>query len=210
MNADVLILRALVVIDRELRREFPSDFHKRCAYSACALAEILRSKGIEASVRVGDVLGFVVSADGNQAGQQGYQGGIIDGDDAELSHVWVEAEGRTLDLNFHYFSIGGRYKAAPMPAVAWPQGESFPVYAQYRVRSDATHFSFSNPNHAERLENFIARCQARIGALIGNPKPPFWILRGQASFANALKSGDLWAESALRFQRMPGAQRLLS
>lgn len=200
MQVETIIKRAMFVVDRELRKEFPGDYHKRCYYAAAALLSICRESGLPATLVGGDLLAFTVSTDGREASLQGY-GGSSDG----LSHVWVEAADRILDLGIHYLPAESRYSALAMPASMWKLSNEFRPYMRYRsfqTTTDAGGFGFRNADHNERLARFENGCRSRIQNLFGNPKLPFWLVEGPASVEEAARAGNPWAASALRFERM--------
>jgi hypothetical protein len=200
MNVEIVARRALVVIDRELRREFPDDFYARCYYSAAALTQLIRDNGGAAALKTGNMAGFIVSIDGQQAGLKGF-GGSPDG----TAHLWVEAAGRLFDLSFHYLPYDAQRASVAMPVVAWESTAAHPDYLQYEVLQDTTqegHFTFDEPAKRARLASFIDKCRARFRAQTGNPKLPFWLLERPQSVVAAASRGDAWANAALRFQSM--------
>jgi hypothetical protein len=69
------IIRALSVVDRALRKEFPGDFDKRCMYAASASCVLLHEAGFDSTIAGADFLAFVVSTSGHRAGMQGLGGG---------------------------------------------------------------------------------------------------------------------------------------
>lgn len=200
MDVRAVIRRATVVVDREMRKEFPEDFYKRCYYSAAAVVHIIRTAGGQAALVGGDMAGFMLTVNGRQATLQGF-GGSTEG----MSHVWVEASGSLIDLGFHYLPYDARRPSLPMPVATWQLADELPAYLRYapiRSTTEAGEFVFDQPAHAARLSVFKERCWSRFNNLVGNPKPPFWFLEHRASLSAAAAAGDRWAAGAIVFETM--------
>jgi hypothetical protein len=75
MDLRAAIPRIFTVVDRTLRKQFPSDYDKRCLYIAFATSALLNELDIESHIVGGDFLSFVVSTSGQRAGLQGFGGG---------------------------------------------------------------------------------------------------------------------------------------
>jgi hypothetical protein len=120
--------RILTVVERTLRKTFPDDCQKRCAYSAFGIRSLLQDGGVEATLIGGDFAAFVMSLKGEKAGVQGFGFG-----EDQCSHFWVEADGRLIDIAPHFLPRESSYPIVPMPAIAWDLREHLPAYLRYRV-----------------------------------------------------------------------------
>jgi hypothetical protein len=192
--------RILTVVDRTLRKEFPSDFHKRCAYAAIGTRRLLQAAGVDAELIGGDFLAFVVSQDGNRAGIQGFGGG-----EQQCSHFWVEAEGRLIDLGVYFLPSDSSYPVARMPAAAWDLNQKLPRYLRYREqeRFDASTMLSPDPVIMARCDHFIAACDERMKGQTGPADFSTWLMTGAPSVAIAANRRDPWANAALKFNRDP-------
>lgn len=66
------IERIFAVVDRCLRKTFPTDYHKRCAYAALGVRALLDELGLAAAVVGGDSAAFIVARDNSRAGLAGF------------------------------------------------------------------------------------------------------------------------------------------
>lgn len=199
------IEKVLTVVARELRRTFPEDFDKRCLYAMAGIRALLKDQGCEVIAYGGDFAAFVVAANNQVAGMQGFGGGID-----QCSHFWVEAEGRRLDLGPHFLPKSSTYPAAPMPAVAWDVSEPLPVYlrymAQLRFGDDAEISQDAAIN--QRVDDFVAACRARMKAHAGPMDFPTFLLTGHQAVKAAAAHRDLWALGACRFMQMETVENM--
>lgn len=199
MNKLSLITRIYGVVDRNLKRKFPDDYDRRCMYAAFGVFELLKDAGIISHVIGGDFLAFVVAANGQRAGLQGFGAA-----DNETSHFWVECDDAILDLGPHYLPRGSSFLASKLPFIAWQPASQLPRYLRYRVgiRYDPKVQLAWTPEINQRMETFIADCRARYAVQKGQPSLSSWILTDQRSLVDAAKRGDAWANSAIRFAGM--------
>lgn len=203
MRIESLAARCLTIVDRTLRASFPGDYEKRCLYAAFGLRALLKTRGAEATVIGGDVLAFVVSADTQRAGLQGFGFGS-DGP----AHYWVEADGLLIDIGPHYLPRGSSYSAAKVPMVAWRKNTPLPPYLRYResVRYAQDVELVADSAIMERMKRFIEDCCKRNAAQSGQPKPPAWLLTDDGALRAAAKAKDVWALNALRFVQVAHLQ----
>ncbi len=204
MRIDTAISRALSVVDRTLRKEFPRDYDKRCIYAAFAICALLHDLDIEANIVGGDFVAFVVSQSGDRAGLQGFGNA-----GEELSHYWVAAADTIIDVGPHYLPKGSSFQAANMPLVAWSPMNELPLVLRYRPKMRfASQVELRSSTEIQvRKELFVSQCTRRYNAQLGQPKLPTWLLTGLASLELAARSGDFWARNALLFaDRMDEAQ----
>lgn len=196
MRIDSVIARALYVVDRALRSEFPDDYDKRCLYAAFGTCALIQDAGFEANIAGGEFLAFVVSKSGQRAGLQGFGA-----NPAQPSHYWVEVEGTIVDLGPHYLPRGSSFPAEPMPIVAWRPGSELPRYLRYRttIRYAPDAELQSDGVITVRKEAFVSKCQSRYKAQVGQPKLPVWLLSGSVSFDAAVLRRDTWARNAKTF-----------
>jgi hypothetical protein len=200
MLSNSQILKLLGVVVRSLRKEFPEDFYKRCYYATFAMRALLLDGGVEAEIVGGDFVAFIVSRDGVRAGMQGFGFGAD-----QCSHVWIEAEGRLLDVGPHLLPEDASYPLSRMPLVAWDLATPFPAYLRYRrvQRFPADAVMSAVPGQNARCDNFIAACRSRAASQVAGAKPLTWLLTDpNATVAAAARSLDSWAIGAMRFARM--------
>lgn len=196
----VKVQELFAVTDWCIKNRFPDDYDSRCLYNACAIHTILTDKGINAIIVGGNVGAFTLSTDNQEALLEGFGGGDIN----QPSHYWVEAEGIILDPGVSYLPKKSRIHAVPMPMVAWPKNTAFPHYLQYketiRYAEDADYI-FPD-DIANRVSDFIEKCQKRYASKAAKKKLSTWILSSTDGVKTAAKSGDKWAKGALRFMSM--------
>jgi hypothetical protein len=189
--------RVLTVVNRTMRREFPSDFDSRCAYAAFAIRALLNEMGYKAQVVGGDFVAFVVSTDGQRAGLQGFGFG-----QDQCAHYWVETEEVIIDLGPHYLPRKSSYPAERMPAVAWNRREPLPAFLRYQslvAFSPDAQFSPVQA-HRERCSRLIDACQTRNHSQITTPTFTSWIVADTHSVMAASRR-DKWAQNALLFAK---------
>lgn len=197
--------RILTVVERTLRKTFPDDCQKRCAYSAFGIHALLKDAGVEATLIGGDFAAFVMSLDGAQASVQGFGFG-----EDQCSHFWVEADGRLIDVAPHFLPRESSYPVVPMPAIAWDLSETLPQYFRYRVieRFPEAAMMSSDATINARCERFVAACQERLQAQVGPIDFPTWVATGSASVAKMVNRKDRWALGARRFEGLADLQDL--
>ena len=202
MIVEKALERSFAIVDRTLRNSFPDDYHKRCMYAAFGLQALLHDLGVEAEVVGGDMLTFVVSRSGQQAGMQGF-GNARDG----FAHYWVEAGGYLVDIGPHYLPLGSSFPAEAVPLIAWRRTEPLPPFLRYRTLENfgAGPVMMSDRIIEERKCAFVKLCLSRLGSQVGQPKLPHWVLTGISSLADRGKKGDPWVLGAVRFATMRGA-----
>lgn len=188
------------VTDWCIKSSFPEDYDARCLYSACAIHTILASKGVKAIIVGGDVGAFTLSSDGREALLEGFG----DGDTAQPSHYWIEANGVILDPCVSYLPRRSRIRAVSMPMVAWSKNVPLPNCLQYveKIRyAEELKFIFPDDT-ANRIKEFIDCCQKRYSSNVAKKKLYTWLLSNPNKLNDAARSGDLWAKGAIRFQSM--------
>lgn len=197
--------RTLAVVDRALRREFPTDFHKRCMYAAFAIKTLLRDQGIDAQIVGGDFASFVISPDLAEPSFQGFGYGEID-----CSHFWVETEDRLIDLGPSYLPLESREPIVAMPAAAWELTHPLPNYLRYRAKLRFPEEALMNPDPAinARNERFIEQCRARLANGGGATGLSTWILTSDTSLEAAAKRKDRWAIGASKFETWADPSKL--
>lgn len=203
------ILRLLTTVVRSLRKEFPTDFYKRCSYAAFATRALLLDAGVEGEIIGGDFVAFIVSKDGARAGMQGFGFGK-----EQCSHFWIVADGRLIDVGPHLLPSDSSYPVAPMPFVAWNMSSSLPAYLRYRPleRFPADAVMSTLPEQNDRCDRFIADCRKRAASQVAGASSPSWLLTGDAAVGAAARGRDAWAIGALRFSGMtnPGRAPVLA
>lgn len=197
--------RILTVVERTLRKTFPYDCQKRCAYSAFGIRSLLQDAGVEATLIGGDFAAFVMSLKGEKAGVQGFGFG-----EDQCSHFWVEADGRLIDIAPHFLPRESSYPVVPMPAIAWDLSEPLPAYLRYRVieRFPASAMMSSDATINARCDAFVSACQERLQGQVGPINFPTWVVTGPASVAKMVNRRDLWALGARRFEGLADLQDL--
>lgn len=199
----VKIEELFAVTDWCIKNSFPDDYDARCLYNACAIHSILMSEGVKAIIVGGNVGVFTLSTDGREALLDGFGGGDI----TQPSHYWVEADGIILDPGTSYLPKRSRMHAVPMPMVAWSRNNALPNYLQYKetIRyAEEVEYIFPD-DIANRVSDFIERCQKRYASKAAKKKLSNWILSSPNGLNNTAKSGDRWAKGALRFLSMASA-----
>jgi hypothetical protein len=191
--------RILTVVERTLRKSFPDDYHKRCAYSAFGIYTLLKDADVPAHLVGGDFVAFVMSLDGQRAAVQGFGFG-----EDQPSHFWVEAEGRLIDIAPHFLPRESSFPVVEMPAVAWNLAEPLPLFLRYRVQDRITGPAAmsADPVINARCDSFVAACQQRLQAQIGPLDFPTWLLTGANSLAKKAQGRDRWAWGAEKFARI--------
>jgi len=197
--------RILAIVERTLRKTFPDDCQKRCAYSAFGIHTLLKDAGVEATLIGGDFAAFVMSLNGGQAGVQGFGFG-----EDQCSHFWVEADGRLIDIAPHFLPRESSYPVVPMPAIAWDLNEPLPAYLRYRAieRFPESAMMSSDATVNARCEGFVTACQQRLQAQVGPLDFPTWVVTGSASVAKMINRKDRWALGARRFEGLADLQDL--
>lgn len=191
--------RFLAIVERCLRKTFPEDYHKRCAYAAFGVRALLRKAGAGPVIVGGDFAAFIVARDNRRAGLAGFAFG-----QDQCSHFWVECQDRLIDVGPSFLPCEASYPVARMPAFMWPLTEPLPVYARYRPQvrfSDADQLS-ADPVVADRAERFVRLCLETAAAHRGHLAFPGGVVTGEESVRAVARRGDLWASAALRFARM--------
>jgi len=189
----------LAVVDRCLRKRFPDDFHKRCAYGALGVHTLLRDASVPSRLVGGDFVGFIVARDNSRAGLAGF-GFAEEG----CAHFWVETDTTIVDLGPSYLSHQASYPVARMPAAAWEPLNRLPAYLRYRAVEhfrDDVGFS-ADPAIRDRADAFVADCRARWASRRGHLPHPSWVMTGEAAVVTAARRKDRWALGALRFASM--------
>jgi hypothetical protein len=196
MIIESAIVRALGVVDRALRKDFPEDFDKRCMYAASATCVLLHEAGFESTIVGGDFVAFVVSASGHRAGMQGFGGGKD-----QPSHYWVRVSDKIVDIGPHYLPWSSSFPAATLPFVAWSQASAPPKFLRYRPTVDYGRSvqRLATFDSVDRSEAFVNNCRRRFESQSGQPKLPAWLLTDWKSLKTAAEHGDFWARNAIRF-----------
>jgi hypothetical protein len=122
---------------------------------------------------------FVVSRSGLEANMHGF-GTTSEGH----GHFWLMAGNRLVDIGPHYLPREASQPSEPMPLVAWDLTEPLPPFLRYRSREDLglRTVLVSDPEIEARMASFVALCQRKSRAQIGQPKLPHWLLKDTASF----------------------------
>lgn len=188
--------RVLAIVAHCLREMFPNDFYRRCAFSAFASRALLREAGLDAAIVGGRFAALVIAADGSRSAVQGFNDGS-----EPFPHLWVEAEGRLVDLGPWMLGFGSGYEVLPMPALAWNLSAPFPPAIRYRPHERLAETSQMSPDPAVRDQgdDFVARCRTLSG---NGPHPALetWIVTDETALHTAAKRGDGWAHAARRFE----------
>jgi hypothetical protein len=206
MISEHKIAQVLSVVVRSLRKEFPEDFYKRCAYAALGTRALLSELGINAEIVGGDFVAFVVATDNSRGGLQGFGGG-----QAYSSHFWVLVENRLLvDVGPHLLPAGSSYPIAKMPLVAWDFETPLPAYLRYRALE---RFPAGAPigtllGHEERSGRFVESCRKRAVTQVVGTAPVSWLLTGERATYDSAKRQDKWSIGALRFADLSEATTL--
>jgi hypothetical protein len=192
------IERVMAAVDRTLRRQFPEDYFKRCAYSAFGIHALLLDAGVEAQIVGGDFGAFIVSPDNRRAAVQGFGFG-----EEQCSHFWVESDGRLLDLGPHYLPRDSSFPVVAMPAVAWPLAEPLPRGLRYRAldRFPPDAGMSSEPIIQARGERFMEACRQRMARQKGALTLPCWMLDGTATWESRIRRREHWALGLKEFEK---------
>lgn len=189
----------LAVLESCLCELFPSDFYRRCAFAAFGMVALLNDAGISASIIGGQFAAFVMAPDGSRMAVQGFDRG-----QEPFPHIWVEAEGHSIDLGPYLLPFGSDYPVAPMPALAWNMAAPLPAALRYKVharlQSDAR--VSANPAVRTQCDRFVARCREVHADVSRTPRLPNWVATGPASMAAAVGREDSWACGAKRFEQL--------
>lgn len=191
--------RVLAVVDRCLRKTFPTDYHKRCVYAAWGVQSLLNDLGYAPVAVGGDFAAFIVAQDNSRAGLAGFAFNA-----EQCSHFWIECGDRLIDIGPSYLPLEASYPVARMPALAWRMDDPLPAYLRYRVQmrfSPEDRLS-TDPVIEARAERFVAACRARAAAQRGHLVFPTGLISGDASVRAIAGKGDSWARGALRFSAM--------
>jgi len=187
------LARILAVVLHCLRDTFPDDFHRRCAFSARAVRQLLAREGVKSHAVGGRFTALAVGRFDPRYALQGFQGGP-----ERFPHLWIETDRRLIDLAPHLLPFGSPFPLAPMPALAWDKADPLPAALSYEpieVIAEDAPFSVSADVSAQ-AERFVDCCLDMIAA----PPVPY-LLTGAQSLADAEKRGDAWAQAVARFQR---------
>lgn len=195
----------MTVVAECAREMFPGDFYKRCAYTASGMLSLLREAGADGSLVGGDFAAFILAMAGNKAGLQGFARGAN-----QCSHVWVEAEGRLIDVAPHFLPADASYPIVSMPGVAWDLARARPQALRYRPIRRLPEFARFSADLTiqNRSEAFIQLCRER------SRRPtvvrfPTWIVTGPESLDFAANNGNSWANGAKRLEALASANSLL-
>lgn len=206
MQFENAVVRSFSVVDRALRRSFPTDYHKRCMYAAFGMQMLLSDYGHEASIQGGDAVTFMVSRSGQQAGMQGFANAA-----EGHAHYWVVAAGRLIDIGPHYLPQDSSFAAAAVPLICWDLSGDLPPFLRYRVLEDFGPLTalVTTVEIQSRMETFIEQCRSKARNLVGQPKLPTWVLTSREAVEQSAAQSDVWAKGALRFASMPGVEKSL-
>ena len=199
-----VVERALCVVDRCLRSQFPEDYYKRCLYASFGVHSLLRTMGHSPAVVGGNFLAFVVSRDQRQASMQGYAS-----ESGEHSHYWVEVDGSIIDVGTYYLPVGSSFAASEMPALFWDTGYRMPKGLRYapEARYASPEVAHLEPHIIEKMVPFLEACHARMGQPLVKPKIGKWLVTNPSSVEKAASKGDQWARAVIRYESMQ-AERL--
>jgi hypothetical protein len=191
--------RLLAVVEAALCEMFPADFFRRCAFAAFGMRALLQDAGIEAHVVGGQFAAFVMTPDGSRMAVQGFDRGT-----EPYPHLWVEADGRLIDLGPYLLPFGSEYPVAPMPALIWDLAAPLPAALRYKTHERLPVDARISANPAVRTlcEDFLDRCRSLAADASRAPVLPNWIATGPASMLTAIGRSDPWACGAKRFERM--------
>lgn len=195
-----VVERALCVVDRCLKAQFPDDYYKRCLYASFGMHSLLQAMGHRPVVVAGNFLAFVVSRDLRQGTMQGY------GSDAgRHSHFWIELDGAIIDPGTYYLPIGSSFPASEMPALFWHMGYRMPKGLRYvpETRYASPEVAELEPHISAKMMPFLAACHARIAQPLVKPKIGKWLATSPSSIKKAAIKGDLWARAVMRYESMP-------
>jgi hypothetical protein len=110
----------------------------------------------------------------------------------------VETADVLLDLGVHYLPRESSHPIVAMPIVRWALHEPLPHYLRYRKVERATEMR-PDSHIAERLADFVSRCDRHDQSLPSHVPLPAWTLTGPASLRAAARRGDVWARGATHF-----------
>lgn len=178
-----------------LKDAFPHDFHRRCAFSARGIRELLAREGIASHAVGGRFIALAVGRSDARYALQGFQWGP-----EPYPHLWVETEHRLIDLGPHLLPFGSPFPLVPMPALAWDKSDPLPAALAYEpidVIADDAPFSYTG-EVAEEADHFVACCLTAATAPASVPPLP-WLLTGMRTLDSADIAGKPWAQAAKRF-----------
>lgn len=191
--------RVLAVVEARLCEIFPSDFYRRCPFSAFAIRALLREAGIDAVTVGGQFAAFVMASDEGRLAVQGFTKGR-----EPHPHYWIEAENRLIDLGPHLLAFGSEYPIVPMPVLAWDMSAPLPAALRYKARQ---RYPADNPISADpklrvQADGFLEQCRALLADPSRAPRLPTWVASNYAALLAAIERGDPWAKGAKRFEQM--------
>ena len=194
MNIEKTIQRTVHVVDRCLRKTFPTDYDARCLYAARAIEALLNDNGIIANMCGGNVAMMMVSSNLKQVGFQGFAGAS-----ETPSHYWVSVGKTIIDVGPTYLSSKSSFPALNTPFISWLDENSLPKYLRYKKRISYPPLARldTTADIEKRMENFLEVCQ--FANIKGNPKLTNWVLQDESSLQTAAKRGDPWASNIIMF-----------
>jgi hypothetical protein len=197
--------QVLAVVETCLCETFPSDFFRRCAFTAYAARALLQDAEIDAVIVAGEFGAFVMTPDAQRLAIQGFKSGP-----ERYPHIWVEAANRLIDLGPHLLAFGSDYPVASMPALAWDLDTPLPAAFRYKeVRRFPADSRISREQAIRaQCDAFIEQCRARAAAPGDPPRLSTWIATNTASLLAAVERRDPWANGAQRFEHMAKFQPL--
>jgi len=190
------ISRSLALTDRALREFFPDNYWKRCMYAAFGLQLLLEHEGIGCDIVAGDMLCVVRKRRGGAPYMDGYKSPIP----GRPAHFWVETTDAILDMGPYYLPKEAREPIADLPFVRWLKRAGLPNFLRYRelVRCPrGTPIQLDDPVVMDQLGRFLPYCRS-----LPHQAPPqcvTWELSDIDSARAMSQRGDLWANTALRF-----------
>lgn len=201
-----VVERVLCVVDRCLRSQFPDDYYKRCMYASFGVYRLLKAMGHDPVVVGGNFLTFVVARNEPKGSMQGYGS-----DSSKHAHFWVELNGSIIDLGTYYLPIGSSFPAHDIPATFWDKSHALPSGMRYDPEASYASLEsvYLEPHIVEKMEPFLAACDARVAKPLVKPKIGKWLVTSPASIDRAASKGDLWAQGMVHHQRRSAEQLVI-
>jgi len=180
-----LMSRILGAADKAMRMAFPTDYYKRCYYSAFVISDHLRSLGHDASVTGG--IGYYPVTGPDTLGWDGYH--VPNG--PMPAHAWASTpDFPIIDIMpiYDVRKIEGRGQRDQAPALWWKGFDMPSILEGYIPRERLTiGFDKASQNNYDRLSHAFQEA-LREGVVL-----PVAIITSKQDFADLGNSGSSWA-----------------
>ena len=169
-------------------------------YTAAATQALLKNQGVDSLICSGEMFGYVNDVKRKQGAMIGFTSSR-----GESAHFWVETDDRIYDLAFSFLAIGGKFKAAPIPPLAWKHKNELPNCIIYKAHTRS--LKVEATNNPDKLRIFVEDCLTIFNSSETRFKTLPLILYNRKVLDKQANSDDIWAQAVVWYDKNPQHMR---